>query len=93
MPKTPTTDVKKSSGKKRRAKSANQKDIIDLQERLYRAELLLGLSQKIASLNSLDDILNILVEITTRELLAERGSILLNDETTGELYSRVAQIY
>ena len=70
---------------------ASKTNTDDLQERLYRAELLLGLSQKIATLNSLDDILNILVEITTRELLAERGSILLNDETTGELYSRVAQ--
>ena len=88
-----------STGKKRAESAANGKtgqsssenDSADLEERLYRAELLLGLSQKIASLNSLDAILNILVEITTRELLAERGSILLNDDTTGELYSRVAQ--
>lgn len=85
------TSTIRNPARRRSKPNASPSDTDDLQERLYRAELLLGLSQKIASLNSLDDILNILVEITTRELLAERGSILLNDETTGELYSRVAQ--
>ena len=91
MQKTSASKTKKAPPAKRTAKGNGQSQTVDLEERLYRAELLLGLSQKIASLNSLDDILNILVEITTREMLAERGSILLNDEATGELYSRVAQ--
>ena len=93
MLKTPSDVPKRSSRSakvKKKAKSS-VKDLQDLEDRLYRAELLLGLSQKIAALSSLDEILNTLVKITTRELLADRGSILLNDETTGELYSRVAQ--
>lgn len=91
MQNTTASKTKKAASKPRAAKSNGSSQTADLEERLYRAELLLGLSQKIASLNSLDEILNILVEITTREMLAERGSILLNDEATGELYSRVAQ--
>ena len=73
MQKTTTSKTKKAPPKPRAAKSNGSNQTADLEERLYRAELLLGLSQKIASLNSLDDILNILVEITTREMLAERG--------------------
>jgi adenylate cyclase len=95
MHKTPTNSPAKppvkSSLKRTKNRKANGRNGAELQERLYRAELLLDLSQRIASLKSLDEILNILVEITTRELLADRGSILLNDESTGELYSRVAQ--
>ena len=91
MQKITTGKSKKAPPKSAASKGNGTSQTADLEERLYRAELLLGLSQKIASLNSLDDILNILVEITTREMLAERGSILLNDEATGELYSRVAQ--
>ena len=93
MLKTPSEVPKRSprTTKVKKKPKSSAKDLEDLEDRLYRAELLLGLSQKIAALNSLDEILNILVEITTRELLADRGSILLNDETTGELYSRVAQ--
>jgi len=55
------------------------------------AELLLDISQTIAAFETLDEILKSLVEITTRELKADRGTIFLNDSETGELYSRVAQ--
>lgn len=58
---------------------------------LREARLLLEISRRIATLNSLDDILNTLVGITTDELNAERGSLFLNDPDTNELYSRVAQ--
>jgi adenylate cyclase len=60
-------------------------------ERLRRAEMLLDLSRTVSALESLDDILDVLVTITTTELGAERGTLFLNDPTTGELYSRVAQ--
>jgi len=63
----------------------------ELERRLYRAELLLTLSRKVAANDSLDDVLKTLVELTTKEIGAERGSIFLNDPATGELYSRVAQ--
>ena len=63
----------------------------DLERRLYRCELLLGISRKIAAMDSLDEILETLIGLTTRELKAERGSLFLNDDQTGELYSIVAQ--
>ncbi len=59
--------------------------------RLWRAELLLELTRKVAALETLDEVLETLVEITTRELGAERGTLFLNDASSNELYSRVAQ--
>lgn len=60
-------------------------------ERLRQAEMLLDLSKRVAAIESLDEILEILVEMTTWEVGAERGTLFLNDPQTGELYSRVAQ--
>jgi len=60
-------------------------------ERLRQAELLLDLSRRISAIESLDEVLATLVEMTTWELDAERGTLFLNDSTTGELYSRFAQ--
>ena len=60
-------------------------------ERLKMLELLLEVSRRMASYESLDDVLHALVEMTTAELNAERGTLFLNDPTTNELYSRVAQ--
>lgn len=65
--------------------------IVEATERLRRAEMLLDISREVSSLESLDEILDVLVRITTTELGAERGTLFLNDPTTGELYSRVAQ--
>ena len=59
--------------------------------RLRFAELLLSVSQRMASIDSLDEVLTTLVEMTTAELGAERGSLFLNDPSTNELFSRVAQ--
>jgi adenylate cyclase len=55
------------------------------------AELLLDISKTIVAFETLDETLKTLVEITTRELKADRGTIFLHDSETGELYSRVAQ--
>jgi len=55
------------------------------------ADILLNVSKRISAQESLDDVLNVLVEICTAELNAERGSLFLNDPDTNELYSRVAQ--
>src|SRR5664279_1855898 len=44
-----------------------------------------------AAYDSLEDVLRVLVEMTTAELNAERGTLFLNDYETNELYSRVAQ--
>jgi adenylate cyclase len=55
------------------------------------AKLLLHVSETMAASDTLDDMLTVLVEIATREIHAERGTIFLNDSDTNELYSRVAQ--
>ncbi len=55
------------------------------------AELLLSISKTIAAFETVDEILQTLVEVTTREMNADRGTIFLADNETGELYSRVAQ--
>ena len=59
--------------------------------RLRFAELLLGISQKMSGMDTLEEVLTSLVEVTTAELKAERGTLFLNDPATNELYSRVAQ--
>ena len=59
--------------------------------RLRFAELLLSISQKMSGMDSLDEVLTGLVEVTTKELSAERGTLFLNDAESNELYSRVAQ--
>ena len=63
----------------------------ELERRLRQSELLLGVSMKLAAIDSLDEILQALVEMTSLELGAERASLFLNDSQTGELYSIAAQ--
>ena len=75
-------------------KDSHPKKTVAGQERrpkLNEVALLLDISRTIAAFETLDEILATLVEITTRELEADRGTIFLNDSETGELYSRVAQ--
>ena len=59
--------------------------------RLRMAELLLEVSHRMAEYDTLDEVLNALVEMTTTRLNAARGTLFLNDSATNELYSRVAQ--
>lgn len=59
--------------------------------RLKHAELLLEVTRRMAGYGTLDEVLAALVDMTTTELNAERGSLFLNDPDTNELYSRVAQ--
>jgi adenylate cyclase len=55
------------------------------------AELLLDVVKTMASYETLEEMLNVLVEMTTKAINADRGTIFLNDPEAGELYSRVAQ--
>ncbi|MDD5167712.1 MAG: GAF domain-containing protein [Syntrophales bacterium] len=57
----------------------------------HQAELLLDVVKTMAAYETLDDMLGVLVEMTTKAINADRGTIFLNDPDTGELYSRVAQ--
>ena len=59
--------------------------------KLHRAEFLLDVSRRLAAFDSLDDILEALVEMATFELGAERGTLFLNDPASGELHSVIAQ--
>ena len=70
---------------KRRAKAAPRN------QRLKMVEMLLEVSRRMAAYDTLDDVLHTLVDMTTSEIGAERGSLFLNDTSTNELYSRVAQ--
>ncbi len=68
-----------------------QKQVDLAQAKLRTSELLLSVSQRIAGLKNLSEILWTIIETTTETLNADRGSLFLNDPLTGELYSRVAQ--
>ena len=56
-----------------------------------RAEMLLNISRRVAHDESIEDIIASIIEVTTWELKAERGSLFLNDAATNELYTRYAQ--
>ncbi len=62
-----------------------------LRDRLRRSERLVLLSRRVGGIEDLDELLRTLVEIFTTETDSEQGSLFLNDPTTNELYSRVAQ--
>lgn len=79
----------KASGKADR-KVSESPDSSEL-KRLKKAEMLLNISRRLATIESVEEIISTLVELTTWELGAERGTLFLNDEQTGELYSRFAQ--
>jgi adenylate cyclase len=79
----------KGAPKKAAAPSSNTVD--KLLARLRRSELLLQSASRVASIDSLDDLLATLVEIVAAGTDAERGTLFLNDAATNELYSRVAQ--
>ncbi|MDQ6998751.1 MAG: adenylate/guanylate cyclase domain-containing protein [Mariprofundus sp.] len=59
-------------------------------EKMRHMEMLLNITHTIAIMDSIDDVLNALVALTTTEINAERGTIFLNDPNTGELFSRIA---
>ncbi len=81
--------IAKIEPKKNRTPKPNQASAVDL--RLRKMEILLSVSHRVAALESLDDILSTLVDMTSEELNAERGTLFMNDPQTEELYSRVAQ--
>ncbi len=69
----------------------NQNQFTAKRMNMKKMRSLLDISRKVSTLETLDEILAELIEITTTELNADRGTIFLNDQETGELYSRVAQ--
>ena len=69
-------------------KMSNKKNIVNTGKF---AQLLLNVNNDLAATKTLDSALETLVSITTSTIGAERGTIFLNNDKTGELYSRVAQ--
>ena len=63
-------------------KRINKKDI---------TELLLNINNDIAQTKNLDEALDTLVNITSSVVGAERATVFINDDSSQELYSRVAQ--
>ncbi|MCX7312381.1 MAG: hypothetical protein NTV56_11830, partial [Alphaproteobacteria bacterium] len=80
-----------AGGSKVEAKRRKRARIAAMDEKLIRAEMLLSVSREVSGIENLDDILEKLVEFTSRETNCERATLFLNDDQTGELYSRVAQ--
>ena len=93
--KNPGSDTSSLPKKAIRITPANLADAKSQLERtetkLRRTEMLLSVTQKIAGLTNLSEILWTIIKMTTDELGADRGSLFLNDPISGELYSRVAQ--
>ena len=80
---TAARDFLNDAQKKRRApQNATAK-------RLRFAELLLSVSRTMAGKATLDEVLETLVQLTTAELNAERGTVFLDDPQNQELVSRV----
>ena len=72
-------------------KEINLKKKKSASRRLKDAELLLKISNVCASLDTLSEVLETLVNITSQEIGCERATLFLNDPSSGELYSRFAQ--
>ena len=68
-----------------------KKQLEKLEKKSRRAELLLSVNRKVSGLTDLNTILFNIIDEVVSELGAERGSLFLNDNSTNELYSRVAQ--
>jgi adenylate cyclase len=60
-------------------------------KRVRELELLVNLSRQVAEIDTLEDLLLAIVSVTAEATGADRGTLFLYDERTGELYSRVAQ--
>ena len=84
-------EVELPDGGHRVIPGGRRQDDTALRKNFNRAQKLLDISRDVAGFENLTDVLKRFVEITTAETNAERATIFLNDEDTGELYSRVAQ--
>ncbi|MFV0475236.1 MAG: GAF domain-containing protein [Pikeienuella sp.] len=60
------------------------------EEQLSHLRMLLDVSRKVAAQDTLDTVLETLIDLACQETGAERGTLFLNDPATGELTSRVA---
>ena len=71
-----------SEGAQKPARKSQKTFTVDEHRRLREAELLLNVTSRLASFDSLDEVLVALVEMTTEELGTERSSIFLHAPST-----------
>jgi len=71
--------------------AASKKITVDERKQFQEMELLLRVAKQVAAIDTLDELLTTIVEISAKETGADRGTLFLNDDQSGELYSRVAQ--
>jgi adenylate cyclase len=71
--------------------AASRKISTDERKQFQEMELLLRVAKQVAVIDTLDELLSTIVDISAKETDADRGTLFLNDEQSGELYSRVAQ--
>ncbi len=69
---------------------AGLEGIVNSEDRLRHLEMLLSISQQVSSIETLDEVLAVLVNVSKEQTHAERGTLFLNDPQSGELYSRIA---
>jgi adenylate cyclase len=59
-------------------------------EQLRQLQMLSALSRRVAALDSLDAVIDTLLQAAIQEIAADRGSVFLHDNETGELYTYVS---
>jgi len=59
-------------------------------EQLRQLQMLASLSRRVAALDSLDAVIDTLLQAAIQEIAADRGSIFLHDRETGELYTYIS---
>jgi adenylate cyclase len=87
----PDRDTKRRGRQRLAAKRRGRQRAGGMRERLQDVNILLDVTRRISGTESLDEILEALVEMTSLAIRCDRSSFFLNDPGTGELYSRVAQ--
>jgi adenylate cyclase len=90
---TPARDrnTKRRTARRSAAKARSQPRLGGVRERLQDVNILLDVGRRLSGTDSLDKILEALVEMTSLAIGCDRSSFFLNDAGTGELYSRIAQ--
>jgi adenylate cyclase len=61
------------------------------QQQIRRLEALLKIAKDVAGRDTLEEMLRNIAQVSAEETGADRGTLFLNDERSGELYSRFAQ--
>jgi len=59
-------------------------------EQLRQLQMLASLSRRVAALDSLDAVIDTLLQAAVQEIAADRGSIFLHDQETSELYTYIS---